>query len=201
MRIKLTIVSILFLMTSFYSLTFGQVEQKKKTPEINVVYGDKHIFTVETPEGWINDKDNAQKIGLVNFFYAKADTAIQQKSYLYANGYDKASVNETLEEFINVDLETYRKKYPDFKFQIERIEFTGGVKNGKLYSFSNLKDRYKEEVLYAETEATIIVFAFSATTEGDYKRYQSVFDSFIKSFNYRGDNPNPFLDYINKKNK
>jgi hypothetical protein len=198
-KAKLTIASILILATSIFNFGFAQSEQKKNAPEINVVYGDKHIFTIETPEGWINDKDNAKKIGLVNFFYVRADSLIKQKSYLYANGYDKAATNETLEGFIKGDLETYHKKYPDYKYEIVNIEFTGGVKNGKLYSFSNLKDRYKEEVLYAETESTIIVFSFSATTEKDYKNYQSVFDAFVKSFNYRGDNPKPFLDYMNKK--
>jgi hypothetical protein len=95
-------------------------------------------------------------------------------------------------------LETYRNKYPDYKYEAVKIEFSGGVKNGKIYSYSNLKDRYKEEVLYAETESTILIFAFSATTENDYQNYQTVFDAFVKSFNYRGDNPKPFLDYMNK---
>src|SRR5688572_8413238 len=198
MRVKLAMVSILILGTSNFNFGFAQSEQKK-APELNVVYGDKHIFTIETPEGWINDKESAQKIGLVNFFYTKGDTSVKQKCYIYANGYDKAAMNETLERFIKGDLETYRKKYPDYKYEIVNIGFTGGVKNGKLYSFSNLKDRYKEEVLYAETESTIIVFSFSATTEKDYKNYQSVFDAFVKSFKYRGDNPKPFLDYMNMK--
>ncbi len=165
---------------------------------MNIVYGDKHIFTIETPQDWFNDKGYAQKIGLVNLFYAKADSSVMQKSYMYANGYDKDKVNSSLEEFIQRDLETYRKKYPDYKYEIVKIEFSGGVMNGKLYSFSNLKDRYKEEVIYAATESTIIVFSFSATTEKNYINYQSVFDAFVKSFNYRGDNPKPFLDYMNK---
>ena len=200
MKIKAK-VCLLALGISVSVLTLAQDVQKTKAQEINVVYGEKHIFTIETPEGWINDKLNAQKIGLVNFFYAKADSALQQKSYIYANGYDKGSVGETLEEFIAADLETYRKKYPNVKFEIINVGFSGGVKNGKLYSFSNLSDRYQEEVLYAETDQSIIVFSFSATTKNDYQNYQLVFDDFVKSFKYRGDNPKPFLDYFNKKNK
>jgi len=177
-------------------VVFAQPRQNQ-TADINVVYGKGHIFTIETPIGWINDKENAKKIGLVNFFYARADTSVIQKSYMYVLGIDKESNKETLQSFISGDLQSYRKKYPDFKYEIVEVEFNGGVKNGKLYSFSNLKDRYKEEVLYAETETAIIVFAFSATTPKDYENYQSVFDAFIMSFNYRGDNPKPFLDYMN----
>ncbi len=194
MKATLTIASILILGTSL----FGQSPLKKQAVDLNVVYGDKHIFTIETPEGWFNDKASGQTIGLVNFFYAKADSSVTEKSYIYAMGYDKDKLNSNLEEFIKGDLDTYRKKYPDYKYEIVKIELSGGVKNGKLYSFSNLKDRYKEEVLYAETESTIIVFSFSAQTETDYKKYQSVFDKFIQSFNYRGDNPKPFIDYMSK---
>src|SRR5688572_25610917 len=189
-----------FLIITHWS--FGQGAQQIKRPEINVVYGEKHIFTIETPTDWINDKESAKTIGLVNFFYAKADTAVRQKSYLYANGYDKASVTETLEEFIKSDLKIFRKKYPNCKIEIMEVGFSdSSLKNAKLYSFSNLSDRYKEEVLYSETNESIIVFSFSATTESDHKKYQLVFDDFVKSFKYRGDNPKPFLEYMNKKNR
>jgi len=196
MKIRFALITSLCLGTLSPYIGFAQSGQNQ-TADINIVYGKSHIFTIETPIGWINDKENAQKIGLVNFFYARTDTSVIQKSYMYVLGIDKKNNKETLQDFISGDLQTYRKKYPDFKYEITEVEFNGGVKNGKLYSFSNLKDRYKEEVLYAETETTIIVFAFSATTQKDYENYQSVFDAFIMSFNYRGDNPKPFLDYMN----
>jgi hypothetical protein len=177
MQLKSAIVIMLTLGTSIFNFGFAQQAQKKKAPELNVVYGDKHIFTIETPEGWVNDKENAKKIGLVNFFYPKLNGSAKQRSYMYAN---------------------YQKKYPGYKYEIVKITFSGGVKDGKLYSFSNLKDRYKEEVLFAETESSIFVFSFSATNEKDYSKYQSVFDTFVKSFKYRGDNPKTFLDYMNK---
>jgi hypothetical protein len=180
---------------SFNNFTFCQND---KNSEINVVYGAKHIFTVETPDNWINDKEFAKKIGLVCFFYSKTDSLVKQKSYLYAFGIDKARPEETLDSFIKGDLKKYRKKYPDFKYEVIDIGFTGGVKNGKLYSFSNLTDRYKEEVLYGETESSFLIFSFSATTGKDFENYRPVFDKFVNSFKYRGDNPKPFLDYMSK---
>lgn len=122
------------------------------TPDVNVVYGEKHIFTVETPDGWINDKEFAQKIGLVCFFYAKEDSQVKQKSYIYANGIDKAVPEETMDGFI-------------------------------------------------ESDSSILVFSFSATTEDNYTKYRPVFDAFIQSFNYRGSNPQPFLDYMENVNQ
>jgi len=183
------------------SLIKGQAVAQPNQPEINVVYGEKHIFTVETPDGWVNDKEFAQKIGLVCFFYAKTDSQVKQKSYIYANGIDKAVPEETLDDFIEGDLREFREKYPDLTYEQIDVTFTGGVKGGILYSFSNLYDRFKEEVLYGETDSSILVFSFSATTEEDYTKYQPVFDAFIKSFNYRGNNPQPFLDYMENMNQ
>ena len=175
----------------------AQSEQREEDATMNVIYGKNHILTIETPVGWINDREIAQKIGLTNLFYAKADTALMQKSYMYVNGYDKASTKDILQDFIDDYIQSYRIQYPDCKFEIEEVGGNGGVKNAILYSFFNLNDRYREEVLYSETESAVIILVFSATTQTDYENYQSVFDDFIQSFTYRGDNPKPFLDYMN----
>jgi len=190
------LISIISIWSSVSNFTFSQAES---SPEMNVVYGKKHIFTVETPEKWINDKESAKKIGLVCFFYAKVDASLQPKSYIYANGIDKASSDETLEDFIKGDLEIYKKKYPNLLYENVDVTFTGGIKNRKMYTFSNLHDRFVEEVCYAETDASILIFVFSAQTADDFVKYRPVFDQFMRSFNYRGDNPQPFLDYLNSK--
>ena len=188
----------LLFFASIFNCSFGQEENG---PEVNVVYGDKHIFTIENPGGWINDKTLAQEIGLVCFFYPKDEKEIGNKNYFYANGIDKESSTESLEEFIEGDLEVFGKKYPDVTYEEIPIDFTGGLRNGVLLSFSNLTDRFKEEVIYVESDDSILIFSFAAMTEEAYQKYQPIFDGFISSFNYRGNNPKPFLDYMNNKNK
>lgn len=191
----------IFFLIAFLLISNWILSQTTNQPEINVVYGDKHIFTIETPTGWINDKESAQKIGLVCFFYPKSEIGKSNVNYCYAHGYDKAKPEENLDDFIKSDLVKFREKYPDFIFEKIPIGITGGLRNGVLYSFSNLTDRFKEEVLYSETDDSFIIFSFSALTEEDYKNYQPIFDGFISSFNYRGNNPKPFLDYMNTKGK
>ncbi len=193
---KNIVLIVIFLSVLINSKIFSQTTER---PEINVVYGKKHIYTIETPSGWINDRELAKKYGLVNLFYHKSDSLINQKSYIYAFGIDKDTSDETLDNFIKGDFEKYSTKYPDFKYEKVEIGFTGGIKKGMLYTFSDLTDRFKEEVLYCETDSAFLIFSFSATTEQNYFDYQPVFDSFINSFQYRGNNPKPFLDYMNKQ--
>jgi hypothetical protein len=183
--------------TILFVILSTRLSYTQDKPEINVVYGDKHIFTIETPKNWVNDRDLAKKIGLVCFFYAKDETN-KNLNYFYANGIDKESQQDKLDDFIKSDIEVYKKKYPKMTYSVVAVGFTGGVRNGTLYSFSNLSDRYKEEVLYSETDDSYIIISFSASAKEKYEKNQPVFDKFIESFNYRGNNPKPFLDYTNK---
>jgi hypothetical protein len=193
MEFKTKITCILIFLTLCFNWASGQ---NKNQPEINVIHGEKHIFTIETPSSWINDKEYAKQIGLVCFFYSQDEIGKKQKNYFYANGIDKASPKETLDNFIKGDLDVFRKKYPEFKHEEFPVEFNDGLRNGTLYSFSNLFDRYKEEVLYVETDDSFLIFSFVAITQEDYEKLQPVFDRFISSFNYRGNNPKPFLEYM-----
>jgi hypothetical protein len=175
-------------------------QQLDPATEPNVIYGDHHIFTINTPTGWVNDKVAASKIGLVSFFYAQGDSSKQRRSYFYAMGYDKGSKEESLSTFIDADLKTFKNKYPNFKYDKVEVGTSGGIINGEMYSFNNLSDRFREEVVYMETIEAILVFSFAAFTEQEFNSYQPVFDDFISSFNYRGNNPKPYLDWLEKRN-
>ncbi len=178
----------LFVLLTFNS--FGQTEA-----EMNVIYGDQHIFTISTPEGWVNDKEAASTIGLVSFLYNKEDANKNPKSHMYAMGYDKDENNSDLESFMNGDIANFKKKYPNLTYKQIETGKSGAIIDAKMLSYSNLEDRYKEEVVYLETEFSILVFVFSTFSEQDYQNYQPVFDQLVGSFNYRGNNPKPFLDW------
>jgi hypothetical protein len=187
-------ISLLLLAVSFLT---GYAQDSQQ--EINVIYGDHHIYTIETPSEWFNDKEAAQKIGLTNFFYNPDEPNNGKRCYMYTNGYDKASPEENLQSFVKGDIETFQKKYPESDLERVSIGFEPPIINGQMITISNLHDRYREEVIYLETEETIIVFSFAAFNKEDYDKYVRKFDEgFIGSFTYRGNDPKPFLEW--KKN-
>jgi len=186
------------ILSLFALLTFNSFGQNQ--PEMNVIYGDQHIFTISTPEGWINDKEAASTIGLVSFFYNKDDAKKNLKSHMYAMGYDKDENNKDLESFMNGDIANFKKKYPNLTYEQIETGKSGAIIDAQMLSYSNLEDRFKEEVLYLETEFSILVFVFSTFSEQEYKNYQPVFDQLIGSFNYRGNNPKPFLEWQKSQN-
>jgi hypothetical protein len=169
--------------------------------DINVIYGDHHLFTVETPINWINDKEAASTIGLTNFFYCMDDKDKSPKSYMFANGIDKDSPKDSLQSFVDGDIDTFKKKYPSAKITKFDIGHTPPILDAIALSFENLHDRHKEEVIYLETDKAIIILTFSADSEEDYLKYTDVFDSeFIGGFKYLGNDPTPFLEW-QKKNQ
>ena len=106
--------------------------------------------------------------------------------------------NKDLKSFMDGDLRKLKDKYPSLTYDEITVGASGGIINAKMYAFDNLSDRYREEVIYMETKESILVFSFSTFTEVDYGSYQPFFDKFVSSFNYRGNDPKPFLDWKKK---
>ncbi|MBS2209896.1 hypothetical protein KEM09_00665 [Carboxylicivirga mesophila] len=183
-----TLITIFLLM----SIVYANSQQKG----INVIYGDHHLFTVETPTNWINDKEAASTIGLTNFFYCIDDKSKSVKSYMFANGIDKGNPQDSLNAFVDGDIEAFKEKYPNAKISKFEIGHTPPIIGAIALSYTNLHDRFKEEVVYLETEMTFIVLTFSADNENDYQKYSNVFDSeFIGTFQFIGNDPTPFLEW------
>lgn len=181
---------------TIFSTTF--VFSQASNPETNIVYGDHYIFTINTPEGWINDKALAVKTGLTNFFYSKTDVDKKYKTYMYAHGYDKDQ-DYNLEDFVEADLEKFKSKYKNLAYDSITSGATGPILNTLMLRFYNMDDRYKEEVVYMETREAILILSFTAFTEQEYITYQNAFDEFISSFMYRGNNPKPFIDWMKNR--
>src|SRR5688500_45750 len=120
----------------FLSVTLpGVAQDTKSAPGVNVIYGANHIFTIETPEGWINDKQAASTIKLASFFYAKADSKKPRKSYMYAMGYDKDGQNKDLKSFIDGDLKKLKNKYPSLTYDEIAVGASGGIINANMCAF------------------------------------------------------------------
>ena len=198
MKLRLTLLTIAALFASINNWVYSQEEQRYLPGYSNLVYGEKHIFTVETPVNWINDKTFSRKVGLVDIFFAHEDSSVKHKSYMYAIGFDKIDTIETLDGFISSILNSLRTKHPNFEFKPVPIENNEGVNKKKMYTFSHLTDKLNEHVLYIEEEESFTVFSFSVLNESDDKKYMPVFKNLIKSYKYRGKDPKPLLEYLEK---
>lgn len=180
------------------SFSVGQQSQ----PEMNVIYGPHFIYTIATPSGWINDKDAAKKMGLTNLFYNPSDPDDGKRAYMYTSGHEKLSPDENLELFVNREWKDFVKKYPSAQSNKAKIGFEYPVTDALMLSLTNLAGGYKEDIIYLETSGTIVVLKFVAFDKADYDKYFGKFDKeFLQSFIFRGNDPKPFLEWLENKNK
>ena len=149
---------------------------------LTLIHGEGHVFKVETPQGWIRDTKTAEQMGLIAMFYP--EELKWQQVYAFAHGYGKENGN--LDLFIQSDLKSFAQRYPEMTYKEIRSAGKPPILASKLISFSNLSDRFKEEVLYLETETAIITLVFAASTQEIYNLHVRGFDDFIKSFQFLG---------------
>lgn len=178
---KISILSVLFYLIIIIS--FPEISLSSQKPEPVLIYGQKHLFSVFIPKDWVLDRQLAKQLGLGSFFYPQ-NSFNSTNTYIYAQGWDKESYDESLSEFIKADLEKFKIKHPKVTFEKRRQGFKGAILDAWLYTFSNMEGFYKEDVLYLETETCIITLVFSTKSKKDYDKYISTFDKFVNSFEF-----------------
>ena len=170
---------------------------------LNIIHGPSHLFTVETPDGWLNDLATAQSIGLTCIFFRQEDNHQKNKSYMFAMGYDKDGFHKDLDAFITADIKEFKVKYPKAKTISTHLSIDSTVVAARRVTYSNLPDRFIEQVTYIETQTTIVVMPFAAFTEDKYDQDKLSYEQFVSSFVFRTSDPQPYLEALEEfqKNK
>ncbi len=183
-------IKFLFLLILFFWIS---VVQGQQIPDnVNVAKGQKYVFTVESPEGWYNDKSMARQFGLDCFFYPPQDTLDDLKNYIYILGVSKKNPEINLDSFIIKDLKKFTDEFPEVTYDTVPVKSGDGIINSKYYSFTNLGDRYREEVLYSEADSSFIIITFTTKGKEDFEAYFPLFKSFVNSFQYQGNDPKAY---------
>ncbi len=88
----------LSLIILFLSINF--IFAQEYTKDINVVYGDHHIYTIETPSNWINDKKHDIDIFATKITYQTFNKFVPPQLYgraimLFSPKYENAMMTCT----------------------------------------------------------------------------------------------------------
>lgn len=157
-------------------------------PEKVVIYGDTHIFTVDRAENWILDRELAASQGIGSFFYP-ADNGSKTETYFYATGWEKPSKDSTLSEFIETNISQIKQSFPNVAYKKVKQGASGAIRQAWMYTYENMGNRFKEDVIYLESDTTVINLVFSTKSEVSYKKYVKDFDKMASSFEYLSSDP------------
>jgi hypothetical protein len=171
-----------------------------------IIYGDAHVFTVDTPSGWTLDRELAKRNGLVHMIYPSSESALIE-NYIYAIGWGRDSGNENIEKFIEADIKQFKDLFPGIKDAELKIQgtrkpnkyLTGKMKLIEFTNFPKSSGKYAESVFYCETNKSIITIAFSSHTSDSHDKYFPAYQAVINSFNFISDSPQEFFKEIGDK--
>jgi len=143
-----------------------------------ILYGNRHAFTITAPEGWVLDNSSGVNQGLHAVFYPEGSSWKEAETVMYANGYDKQNVLDTLESFMEGDAESFRNKHPDIEIKDAGTrELPRGVASIRHFFGENY-----ESVAYIDSEGAVIVIVMSSRTEKEFFVNYGAFLELIDSY-------------------
>lgn len=163
--------------------------------EVALIYGNKHLFSISTPDDWIFDRELANQIGLPHFIFPSSEIDSEEKKiFIYAIGADRPEGSKrTIHDFINYDTNNFLSRIPNLKIEKENITFTNIVKNDFLsglyyvYRFIFPTGRY-ECVVYIDAIETVVTIVYSADNLENFDKYYKDFIYVVNSFDFLGRN-------------
>jgi len=147
-------------------------------PGVGIVYGDKHAFAIKAPDGWVLDNKSGESEGLHAVFYPEDSSWNDTDTIMYATGYDKQTVFETLDDFMKSDEETFRDREPDIE-----IKDAGTRKVGdSVAHIRQFFGRNREAVAYIDTKGAVIVIVMSSKTQEEFDKNYPAFLELLDSY-------------------
>jgi hypothetical protein len=151
-----------------------------------IVYGEKHAFFVDVPQGWRQDSESLRDEGICALFYRPGFTFKNAPVIMYVNTADRDSAG--LDSFIAGDFESFRQHSPHFRatpqpslrtsdgFEVRvfRLERAGGPTTSEL-------------VGYLAAPTVTIIFVASGKTAARLDREVPVFAKLVRSYGWLTD--------------
>jgi len=138
MRLQQGVLLFLLFCTLLLSAAGGAEEEKKNGPL--VVYGDKFMFMVQEPEGWIGDVENASKLSAAVVLIREGETFEKHGALIVIRVAKKVDENTT--EDLAHDMAEFRNLYPDVQFKALKAPHPSYASHAKLFAIPRSRYDY-----------------------------------------------------------
>lgn len=175
----LVMITILLLTTT----ALAENQQPPGTPAGGgIVSGSEIGVGLSAPGGWIFDTKSGTNQGLQVVMYPEGSTWADSKQMMYVT-IAVMEAGETLEKFIQADIENFVKNSPDIKVEkMKPLTITGGVK-AEVREFTGEKWGNIERIAYAQKGSSVAIYVLSSKSKADYERSLKAFETMVtKSF-------------------
>lgn len=149
-----------------------------------IVFGEKHVYSLTAPKGWILDNKAGVDQGLQAVFYPEGSSWAEGTTVMYANFAIYADGQNTVDELINYDTTEFKKQSPDLKItRQQNIEVKNDIA-AKVYSFTNDKNNNTESVAYIPAPTGTVLIIITSRDKDEYKEFYPKFEELVRSYNW-----------------
>ena len=178
-----TIKVVLIISLSLTISLFAKLTDKKDDELVwGMLYGDKHVFFVKAPEGWVLDNSSAVEQGLHAVFYPKGGSWEKSPTVMYARGME-IDTTSTLEDFIKSDIENFKKDFPGMKIdELDSILIKEKERVAKVFKFSGGGYQHTDAIAYIKEKENVSMIVITTKIPKELDTYYSKFIELVQSY-------------------
>lgn len=153
-------------------------------PDLGLIYGEKYVFFIKTPEGWELDDSSGVNQELQAIIYPKGGSWEKSPTVMYVRGID-IETTLTLKDFIETEIEGFRKDFPEIKIEeLDSILIEKEEQVAKVVKFSGGGYRYIDVVAYIKEEKNISILTITTEIPVELDICYSKFIELVQSYKH-----------------
>lgn len=145
-----------------------------------IVYGSEIGIGVSAPAGWTFDPKTGIPQGLHGVMYPNGSSWSKASEIMYVNIGNMES-GETLERFIQGDIDSFIKNSPDLKVEKLTPISIQGKDKAETRLFTGDKWGNYEQIAYAQHKSSVAIYVLSCKTKDGYQKSRDAFKEMVEN--------------------
>lgn len=160
------------------------------TTQLNMLYGDDHVFGVVTPAGWTLDSKAGLPSNIRAVLYPKGQKWQTATAAMYVNPLHqrKGEAPLSFDAMIARDTREFIEHWPKGKVTEGRPLPTGGQKTASVRYFTKSGGEAEEAVAYVEEQGLVMLIVLTAHTPRDFRGALPAFEKLVGSYVFMAGN-------------
>jgi hypothetical protein len=149
-----------------------------------LMYRNGAGFFIDVPKGWVLDREVGKRFGTCCVYYPQGSTWDNAETVMYPNIATKGPSQNTLSEFMESDLASFRKHAPEMTYEDAQDIPLQNKRIAKIRIFRGVNRGSSEAVAYVDEEKIIALLVMSSKTTKGFNESMPLFRSAVQSYLY-----------------
>ena len=168
----------IFLLVISINAVFSQ--NNSDSSQTGIIYGEDHAFAVTAPSGWVLDTKSGVSQGIYAVFYPEGSSWENAMTVMYVNTSKKIKGQETIEELIEYDVNSFKQNSPNIKITDGENIITGDGKTALVKIFTD--EQNSEAVAYIDEKKIVALLIISSRKKDELEKSIEDFKKLVSSY-------------------